>query len=186
MWLERLYDVVNPAHYAFGSLTTATTNASRQMSRSFDLLKTFWIWPMLNELHLDRPWILSLFLRLVDLGSFLDSRALVGHVYRTCLARRHRPPQNMLDANHGYAILRVVTFFHGEECGSIHAGALFTKYVVHPIVMFSTWWNSTSFLDIFLVIMFQLNIRCYAGFWNSLQVHISWPRHSIGQDRSTE
>ena len=35
------------------------------MSRSFDLLKTFWIWPMLNELHLDRPWILSLFLRLV-------------------------------------------------------------------------------------------------------------------------
>ena len=85
------------------------------MSRSFDLLKTFWIWPMLNELHLDRPWILSLFLRLVDLGSFLDSRALVGHVYRTCLARRHRPPQNMLDANHGYAIPRVVAFFHGED-----------------------------------------------------------------------
>jgi hypothetical protein len=92
----------------------------------------------------------------------------------------------MLDANHGYAIPHVVAFFHGEECGSIHAGALFTKYVVHPIVMFSTWWNSTSFLDIFLVIMFQLNIRCYAGFWNSLQVHMSWPRHSIGQDRSTE
>ena len=134
MWLERLYDVVNPAHYSFGSLTTVRSNADRQISRSFDLLKTFWIWPMLSELNLelDRPGILSTFLRLVDLGSFLDSTALVGHVYRTCLARRHLPPQIMVDANHGYVIPRIVAFLYGREYGSIHAGALFTKYVVHP------------------------------------------------------
>ena len=132
MWLERLYDAVNPAHYSFGSLTTVTPNASRQMSRSFYLLKTFWIWPMLSELNLDRPWILSTFLRLVDLGSFLDSTALVDHVHRTCLALRHPPPQIMLDANHGYVIPRMVEFLHGKADRSINAGALFTKYVVHP------------------------------------------------------
>ena len=130
MWLERLYDVVNPTHYSFGSLTTVIPNANRQMSRSFDLLKTFWIWPMLSELNLDGRWILSTFLRLVDLGSFIDSTALVDHVKRTCLDRRHPPPQIMLDPSHGYVIPHVVGFFHGMGYESIHAGTLFTKYVV--------------------------------------------------------
>lgn len=85
---------------------------------------------MLSELKLDGHWVLSTFLRLVDLGSFLDSTALVDHVKRTCLARRHPPPQIMLDANHGYVIPLVVVFLHGMEYGSINAGMLFTKYVV--------------------------------------------------------
>ena len=87
---------------------------------------------MLSELNLDNPWTLSTFLRLVDLGSFLDSTALVDHVHRTCLARRHPPPQIMLDAKHGYVIPRMVAFLHGKEYRSINAGALFTKCVVHP------------------------------------------------------
>jgi hypothetical protein len=36
----------------------------------------------------------------------------------------------MLDANHGYIIPHIVVFLHGMEYESIHAGALFTKYVV--------------------------------------------------------
>src|SRR5947208_91569 len=130
MWLERLYDVTNPAHHSFGSFTTVTPYINQQMSRSFDLLKTFWIWPMLSELNLDRYRILSAFLRLVDLGSFLDSTALVDHVKRTCLSsRRHPPPQIMLDANHAYVIPHIVVFLHGMEYESIHAGTLFIKYV---------------------------------------------------------
>ena len=130
MWLERLYDVINPAHHSFGSFTTVTPYINEQMSRSFDLLKTFWIWPMLSELNLHKHRILSAFLRLVDLGSFLDSTALVDHVKRTCLSsRRHHPPQIMLDANHGYVIPQVVVFLHGMEYESIHAGTLFIKYV---------------------------------------------------------
>ena len=85
---------------------------------------------MLSELKLDGRWILSTFLRLVDLGSFIDSTALVDHVKRTCLALRHPPPQIMLDSKHGYVIPLAVVFLHGMEYGSIHAGALFTKYVV--------------------------------------------------------
>ena len=109
---------------------TVTPNVNPQMTRSFDLLKTFWIWPMLSELNLDRHWILSMFLRLVDLGSFMDSTALVDHVKRTCLSsRRHPPPQIMLDPNHGYVIPCVVVFLHGIDYGSIHAGTLFIKYV---------------------------------------------------------
>jgi len=87
---------------------------------------------MLSELNLDNPWTLSTFLRLVDLGSFLDITALVDHVHRTFLARRHPPHQVMLDANHGYVIPRMVAFLHGKKYESIHAGALLTKYVVHP------------------------------------------------------
>ena len=186
MWLERLYDVINPPHCSFGSLATVSPNFNRQMSRSFYLLKTFWIWPMLSELNLGNPWILSTFLRLVDLGSFLDSTALVDHVYRTCLARRHPPLPIMLDANHGYVIPRLVAFLHGNEYWSIHAGALFTKYVVHPAIRFSTLWNTTPFLDIFLVIRFRLKSQCYAGFWNSSQVHTLWHQHLTGQDHSME
>jgi len=188
MWLERLYDVVNPAHYPFGSLTTVTPNANRQMSRSFDLLKTFWIWPMLSDLNLDNPWTLSTFLRLVDLGSFLDSTALVGHVQRTCLARGHLPPpQIMLDANHGYVIPLVVVFLHGIEYESIHAGTLFTKYVVQlPQFSSQLYRTYTSFLGTFLITKFQLNSRYYAEFWSLLQVHISWRQPTTGVDHSME
>ena len=183
MWLERLYDVVNPAHYSFGSLTTVTPNANRQMSRSFDLLKTYWIWPMLSELNLDRHWILSTFLRLVDLGSFMDSTALVDHVKRTCLARRHPPPQIMLDANHGYVIPYVVVFLHGMECESVHAGTLFTKYVIQlPQLVLNVMEHYTPFLDTFSITKFQLNSRYYAEFWNLLQVHISWRRNTTVLD----
>ena len=188
MWLERLYDVINPAHYSFGSITTITPNDNLQMSRSFDLLKTFWIWPMLSELNLDRSWTLSTFLRLVDLGSFMDSTALVGHVKRTCLSsRRHPPPQIMLDTNHGYVIPHVVVFLHGKEYGSIHAGTLFIKYVDQLSQSSSQLYGiHTPLLDTFSITKFLLNSRYYAEFWNLLQVHISWRRHTTGLDLSME
>src|SRR5579863_4819031 len=55
--------LLDQAHYSLGSLITVTPNVNQQMSQSFDLLKTFWIWPMLSELNQDRHQILSTFLR---------------------------------------------------------------------------------------------------------------------------
>jgi hypothetical protein len=60
---------------------------------------------MLNDLDPYKHRFLSTFMTLVDLGSFIDSRALVDHISR----------------------IPVVKFLHGEEYGSIHAGALFIQ-----------------------------------------------------------
>ena len=166
---------------------TVTPNVNQQMSRSFDLLKTFWIWPMLSELNQDRHRILSTFLRLVDLGSFIDSTALVDHVKRICFARRHPQPQIMLDPNHGYIISHVVVFFHGMEYASIHAGAMFTKYVVQlPRFGCQLYGTLSTFPDTFSITKSQLNLRYYAEFWSLLQVHISWRRHTTGVDHFME
>lgn len=97
------------------------------------MLKTFWIWPMLSDQDpfKTRPHFLSPFLSLVDLGSFIDGRALVDHVSRTNSLRKG-PTWFM--RNEGdkpmYVIAELVAFLHGKEYSSIHAGVMFTQYVV--------------------------------------------------------
>ena len=144
MWLERLYDVINPTHPAFGSSMNIMRHASRT-SKIFDSLKTFWIWPMLHQLDSSKRF-LSRLLSLVDLGSFIDSRALANHVIRIPLVQLHRPALFMRDAKDGYVIAELVKFLHGTERGSIHAGAMFTQYVVVAFTtQFSTLKNTNHF-----------------------------------------
>ncbi|KAH9992492.1 hypothetical protein BJV74DRAFT_397873 [Russula compacta] len=134
-WFERLYDVLNPAHHTFGSFTNVKLHADRQTSRTFDMLKTFWIWPMLSDQDpfKNRSRFLSSFLSLVDLGSFIDGRALLDHVSRTYLLQKCRPPwfmRNEKDAPR-YAIDELVAFFDGKVYGSIHAGVMFTRHILN-------------------------------------------------------
>ncbi|KAF8460963.1 hypothetical protein DFH94DRAFT_790038 [Russula ochroleuca] len=129
IWIERLYDVMNPAHPAFGSSTNIALHANRLISRTFDLLKTYWIWPRLRDLDSSRQF-LSRFLSLVDLGSFIDSKALADHVTRTPLIQLHRPSLFMRETRGGYVIAELVKFLHGTGYGSIHAGAMFTHHIL--------------------------------------------------------
>lgn len=125
MWIERLYDVINPAHPAFGSSTNIVLH-TRQASRTFDSLKTYWIWPMLQQLdpYMNEQRFLSTFLSLMDLGSFIDNRALADHVGRTPVVQQYRPPSFMRE-DVGYVIGGLVGFFQGTETWSIHAGMVF-------------------------------------------------------------
>ena len=131
MWIERLYDVINPAHPAFGSSANIVLHTKRT-ARAFDSLKTYWIWPTLHELdpckHEQR--FLSTFLSLVDLGSSIDNRALADHVGRTPVVQQYRPPSFMREMNRGYVIAGLVEFLQGTEVWSIHAGVVFAQYVV--------------------------------------------------------
>jgi hypothetical protein len=61
----------------------------------------------------------------VDLGSFIDSRALVDHLSRTSLVQHYRPPPFIRNTKGGYVIAELVEFLHGEKYEGIHAGALF-------------------------------------------------------------
>jgi tetratricopeptide (TPR) repeat protein len=133
IWPERLYDVINPMHLTFGSSTNIDLHADRLTSRTFDLLKTHWIWPNLYDLHtLDplNPRFLSTLLRSVDLGSFIDSRALVDHVNRTNLVQRSRPAIFMRRERDVYVILELLDFLRGAEYYSIDAGVAFMNYVI--------------------------------------------------------
>ena len=76
---------------------------------------------------------LSTFLSLVDLGSFIDSRALANHVGRTPVVQKHRPPSFMREMDAGYVIADLVKFLRGTEYGSIHAGMMFAQYVVDAL-----------------------------------------------------
>ena len=90
------------------------------------MLKTHWIWPNLYTLHTLDPFdprFLSIFLRFVDLGSFIDSKALVDHVNRTSLVQRFRPRIFMRRERDGYVILELLGFLRADEYHSINAGA---------------------------------------------------------------
>lgn len=134
MWLERLYDVVNPTHPAFGSSANIVLH-TKHNSRTFYSLITYWIWPMLYQLdpYKSEQKFLSTFLSLVDLGSFIDSRALANHVGRTPVVQKHRPPSFMREMDAGYVIADLVKFLRGTEYGSIHAGMMFAQYVVDAL-----------------------------------------------------
>jgi hypothetical protein len=186
MWIERLYDVINPAHPAFGSSANIVLH-TRRISRAFDSLKTYWIWPMLYHLdpYKNEQRFLSTLLSLVDLGSFIDNRALADHIGRTPIVQRYRPPLFMRET--GYVVAGLVKFLQGTEVWSIHTGVMFAQYVVAAfMIQFPTSRNTTRFLDTFSLEKFQLRLQYYAGFWSLLQVLSSWHRHSNGRDHSTE
>ena len=122
---------MNPIHLLFGSPTNVELHANKLTSRTFDLLKTYWIWPNLYSLDPYHPRFLSSFLRLVDLGSFIDNKALVDHVHRTSLVQQYRPPFLMREERAGYVILELLEFLRGDDNGSIHAGVAFIQYVSH-------------------------------------------------------
>ncbi len=84
---------------------------------------------MLNDLDPYKPphRSLSTFMTLVDLGSFIDSRALVDHINRTPVVQRYRPPWLMRNSRDSYVIFGLVEFLHGEKYESIHAGAFFIQ-----------------------------------------------------------
>lgn len=141
---------MNPIHPAFGSSTNIALHANRLTSQTFDSMKTYWIWPRLRDLDPSKRF-LSGFLSLVDLGSFIDSKALADHVTRTALVQIHRPSLFMRAPQGGYVIAELVTFLHGTGYWSICAGAMFTQYVVaqHFIVRFLTSRIPHVFLAIF-------------------------------------
>ena len=124
---------MNPIHLPFGSSTNIELHADRLTSRTFGLLKTHWIWPNLYSLRLDPLNLRSLssLLRLVDLGTFIDSKALVDHINRTGLVQRSRPPIFMRGERGGYVILELLEFLRADEYGSINAGAAFIQCVFH-------------------------------------------------------
>ncbi|KAI9453660.1 hypothetical protein BJY52DRAFT_1288007 [Lactarius psammicola] len=129
IWPERLYDVINPIHLPFGSPMNIEP-PNQLTSRTFDLLKTHWIWPSLYTLQPNNPRFLSLLLRLVDLGSFIDNKALVDHFHRTSLVQKDRPPFLMRNERNGYVILELLGFLRADEYGSINAGAAFIQHVL--------------------------------------------------------
>ncbi|KAH9005752.1 hypothetical protein EDB86DRAFT_2795497 [Lactarius hatsudake] len=131
LWPERLYDAMNPIHLSFGSPTNIELHATRLTSRTFDLLKTHWIWPNLKNLEPYNSRFLSSLLRLVDLGSFIDNKTLVDHVNRTTLVQQYRPPFLMRGERGGYVILELLGFLRADEYGSIHAGAAFMQYILN-------------------------------------------------------
>ena len=145
-----------------------TLHANRHTSRTFDSLKTFWIWPRLYDLDPNKPrHFLSRFLSLVDLGSFIDSEALADYVTRIPLVGRDRPSAFMRESKGeskgGYVIAELVTFLRGTESWSIHAGAMFTQYAVAAFIVWSlTSRNSTRFSSYILVkkIPAELTILC--------------------------
>jgi hypothetical protein len=105
-------------------------HANRQTSRTFDLLKTYWIWPMLYNLDPNRHKFLTTFLTLMDLGSFIDNRALVDYVNRTRLVQQKYPPLRFIrDKTGAYVTTELIRFLHGREHQSINAGAMFIQYV---------------------------------------------------------
>jgi hypothetical protein len=119
---------MNPIHLLFGSPTNVELHANRLTSRTFDLLKTHWIWPNLNNLEPYQSRFLSSLLRLVDLGSFIDNKALVEHVQRTSLVQKYCPPFLMRKGG-SYVILELLQFLRGDDNRSIHAGAAFIQCV---------------------------------------------------------
>ncbi|KAF8261742.1 hypothetical protein EI94DRAFT_1745299 [Lactarius quietus] len=130
IWPERLYDAMNPIHLLFGSPTNVELHANRLTSRTFDALKTHWIWPNLNNIEPYQSRFLSSLLRLVDLGSFIDNKALVGHVYRTSLVQKYCPPFLTRREGGRYVILELLQFLSGDGNGSIHAGAAFIQHIL--------------------------------------------------------
>ncbi|KAH9172885.1 hypothetical protein EDB89DRAFT_1962863 [Lactarius sanguifluus] len=130
IWPERLYDAMNPIHLPFGSLMNIDLHANQLTSRTFDLLKTHWIWPNLYSLQPNNPRFLSSLLRLVDLGSFIDNKALVNHVHRTRLVQQDRPSFLMRRERDGYVVLELLAFSRADEYDSIHAGAAFIQHVL--------------------------------------------------------
>ena len=116
-------------HVLFGSPTNVELHANRLTSRTFDSLKTHWIWP---KLYIFDPYefgFLSPLLRLVDLGSFIDNKALTEHVHRTSLVQKYCPPFLVRKEGGGYVILELLQFLSGDGKGSIHAGAAFIQCV---------------------------------------------------------
>ncbi|KAI0286423.1 hypothetical protein BC826DRAFT_1108859 [Russula brevipes] len=132
VWFERLYDIINPAHHTFGSSMNITLHTNRQTSRTIDLLKTFWIWPMLSELdpYAQRQKFLSTFLRLVDLGSFIDSKALFDHLGRTSVVCRYQPPLFMRGPKNRYVVNDIIDFLCGKGGGSVHLGVLSMQHIL--------------------------------------------------------
>lgn len=118
-------------HLHFGSPTNVELHANRLTSRTFDLLKSHWIWPSLHSLDPYQPRFLSPLLRLVDLGSFIDNKALVEHVHRTSLVQKYCPPFLVRKEGGRYVILELLQFLRGDGNGSIHAGAAFIQCVSH-------------------------------------------------------
>lgn len=187
MWIERLYEVINPAHPSIGSSANIVLH-TRQASNTFDMLKTYWIWPMLNTLdpYKNEQRFLSTFLSLVDLGSFIDNRALADHVSRTPVVRQYRPPSFMREKNARYVIAELVEFLQGTEIWSVHAGVMFAQYVAAVVMIQFPNLSNNRFLVTFSFEKFRLRLLCYADFWSLLQVLSLWHRHSNGRDHSTE
>ena len=131
---------------------------------------------------------LSTFLSLVDLGSFIDNRALADYIGRTPVVQQYRPPSFMREMNAGarYVISELAQFLQGTEVWSIHAGVSFARYVVVFMIHFPTLRNTTRFLVTFSLEKFRLRLQCYAGSWSLSQVLLLWHMHSNGKDHSTE
>ena len=70
-----------------------------------------------------------MFLRLVDLGSFINSKALIEHVNRTSLVQRSRPQIFMRRERDGYVIPELLGFLRADDYYSINAGAAFIQCV---------------------------------------------------------
>ena len=69
---------------------------------------------------------------MVDLGSFIDNKALVEHVHRTGLVQKYCPPF-LVRKGGRYVILDLLQFLRGDGNDSIHAGAVFIQCVFHQL-----------------------------------------------------
>jgi len=118
---------------------------------------------MLSNPDPNHPKFLSTFLRLVDLGSFIDSEALAEHVNRTCLNQKSRPACFMRDTKDRYVIEEVVGFLRGRGAGSVYAGAIFIQYVTPALIVLFPILRGTAHLSRHIIskkIPIEITVLC--------------------------
>ncbi|KAI0258666.1 hypothetical protein BC834DRAFT_835038 [Gloeopeniophorella convolvens] len=134
IWFERLSSVLSPVHSSFGNAMDAL-NPNSQTKRAWDLLMTHWIWPALANADPYNDDFLLEFWRSIDLGWFINSRAVVEHVNRTALIQQYRHPRLMRNAFGAYAISELVDFLDGQKYSSIHAGILSIQHILRQKII---------------------------------------------------
>lgn len=130
IWIERLYESLNPIHHAYGSQANFAISLVPEAKRGLGATKE-WVRETLYKLDPYNPveTFVTTFVRLLSLGSSFDYTAASGYVHQVRCVQLYKPP-SLVRTGNVYIINDVIGFFKGAEPWSLNAGVLFLRYGV--------------------------------------------------------
>lgn len=129
-WLDRLYEALNPPSYKLGSMANLRDKIMEEYDRGIVVVRG-WIREAFYSLD---PYdygasFLSLFVKLLFLGSGVDRAQIWSYVNRPRCVAVYRPTYLLRPPKRDYVLHELISLMKSESLASLSHGVLLVRYV---------------------------------------------------------